>query len=234
LLDPAFYNGYVPSSLRRIRASRANGALSKGPKTPEGKRRASLNSLRHGLLADCIVLQNESCAGFEALLAQHLERFGPVDGVEFGLIEEMAAAYWRMRRAWAIEKRTFEDAMAKQTDAPADEVGRLTAAFGNLASSPDLGLLHRYETRLHLMYQRGLHNLLLLRACAPPVTPFPALPPPAETTPDQTNLIPQADTTLPVPPTRHTDPSEIGTLHDPPHGIPGESTVSLRCPQAES
>ena len=210
MLDPAFYNEYVPSSLRRIRASRANGALSGGPKTPEGKRRASFNSLRHGLLADCIVLQNESSAGFESLLAQHLERFGPVDGVEFGLIEEMAAAYWRMRRAWAIEKRIFEDALAKPADAPADEVGRLTAAFSNLASSPDLGLLHRYETRLHLMYQRGLHNLLLLRAYAPPATPFPALPPPAETTPDQTNLVPKTDTPLPVPPPPHPDQSAKG------------------------
>ena len=30
-------------------------------------------------------------------------------------------------------------------------------------ASPALNLLHRYETRLHLMYQRSLHNLLVLR-----------------------------------------------------------------------
>ena len=166
------------SSLRRILASRANGALSKGPKTPEGKRRASANSLRHGLLADCIVLENESRPAFESLLACHLDRFGPVDGVEFGLLEEMTAAYWRMRRAWAIEKRIFEDGLARQAELPADQVGRLAAAFTNLAASPELALLHRYETRLHLIYQRGLHNLLLLRAYTPP-----AAPPPADTAP---------------------------------------------------
>jgi hypothetical protein len=58
------------------------------------------------------------------------------------------------------------------------------------------------------MYQRGLHNLLLLRACTPSPTPFPALPPPVGPAPDQTNLVPQADTTLTPPPSRHTDPSE--------------------------
>jgi hypothetical protein len=27
--------------------------------------------------------------------------------------------------------------------------------------------MHRYETRLHMVYQRALHNLLLLRAAVP-------------------------------------------------------------------
>ncbi len=33
----------------------------------------------------------------------------------------------------------------------------------HLADGPKLNLLHRYETRLHVMYQRSLHNLLVLR-----------------------------------------------------------------------
>ena len=49
-----------------------------------------------------------------------------------------------------------------------------------------LNLLHRLDTRLHLIYQRGLHNLLLL-ACSPPLLP-------PCTSPDQTNLVPQTDT----------------------------------------
>ena len=39
----------------------------------------------------------------------------------------------------------------------------MDAAFGELAAQPKLALLHRYEARLHLMYQRALRNLLLLR-----------------------------------------------------------------------
>jgi hypothetical protein len=46
----------------------------------------------------------------------------------------------------------------------------MDAAFAELAAQPQLGLLHRYESRLHLMYQRALHSMLLLRQAAPPPT----------------------------------------------------------------
>ena len=58
-----------------------------------------------------MILGNESGPCFDDLVAQHTERFAPVDGVEFGLIKEMAAAYWRIRRAWAIENRLMETAL---------------------------------------------------------------------------------------------------------------------------
>src|ERR1700683_5012603 len=87
------------SSLRRIRSSKANGALSKGPSTPAGKQRSSLNAIRHGLCANCIVLDHESRENFLILLQQHTDRFQPANQVEFGMIEEMCAAHGRQRRA---------------------------------------------------------------------------------------------------------------------------------------
>jgi hypothetical protein len=148
------------SSLRRITASRANAARSTGPITPEGKERSAANATRHGLLAKCVVLENESAPCFDNLVAEHTARFAPADGVEFGMIEEMAAAYWRMRRAWAIENRLMEKALRNQP--PGDEAARIAAAFSELAATPELNLLHRYEARLHRIYQRALFNLTLL------------------------------------------------------------------------
>ena len=159
------------SSLRRIDASRANGARSRGPATTEGQERSSANAIRHGLLAKCVVLENESGPCFDDLVSQHTARFAPADGVEFGMIEEMAAAYWRMRRAWAIENRLMEKALRNQP--PGDEAARIAAAFSELAASPELNLLHRYETRLHRIYQRALFNLAILRKCELPNEPSP-------------------------------------------------------------
>lgn len=164
------------SSLRRILSSRANGARSLGPETPEGKRRASQNATRHGLLSDCVVLPCESQEGFDGLLDQHIRRFGPLDGVEFGMVEEMAASYWRLRRSWAIENSLLGEGLAAQ---PAgDDVARIAASFRQLAASPELALLHRYETRLHMMYQRALHNILLLRTLSAPNDAIPNEPSP--------------------------------------------------------
>jgi hypothetical protein len=42
-----------------------------------------------------------------------------------------------------------------------------------LAAKPSLGLMHRYQTRLNLNYQRTLYNILLLRAATVPNEPSP-------------------------------------------------------------
>jgi hypothetical protein len=83
----------------------------------------------------------------------------------------MVAANWRMRRAWAIENRLMAKAIRNQ--APGDEVSRIAAAFAELAASPELNLLHRYEARLHRIYQRALNNLVMLGEPELPNEPSP-------------------------------------------------------------
>jgi len=153
------------SSLKRVLSSRANGARSRGPVTPAGKQASSLNAIRHGLLARCVVLKNESRENFDILMAQHLDRYRPADDVELSVLEEMASAFWRMRRLWAIETRLFDDAIrARQSG---DEIDRMTGAFTDLASSPQFALLHRYEARLHHIRQRAFKNIHILRNTPP-------------------------------------------------------------------
>ena len=128
------------SSLRKVQSSKANGALSKGPITPAGKQRSSLNALRHGMCAKCIVLDHESRENFLILLQHHIDLFHPANEVEFGMIEEMCAAYWRQRRAWTIETALLEKHIALQADGSGPE--RMAAAFDRLAAAPTLPLLH--------------------------------------------------------------------------------------------
>lgn len=54
-----------------------------------------------------------------------------------------------------------------------DLLDRISNAFSDLASRPSLGLLHRYQTRLHLNYRRALDNMLLLRTATVPNEPSP-------------------------------------------------------------
>jgi hypothetical protein len=158
------------SSKRRTLSSRANGARSRGPITPAGKSHSSRNSTRHGLLAKCIVLENESREGFDSLLSDFTAHFGPTDGVELGLVEEMLSAFWRQRRAWAIETRIMDNAISTQPP-DQDELSRLAGGFTTLAAQPNLELMHRYETRLHRIFQRALSNLILMRSLQEPDPP---------------------------------------------------------------
>ena len=155
------------SSLERANAARTNGSRSRGPVTAAGKTRSSQNSTRHGLLAKCVVLKNESRKGFDSLLAQFVARLGPADGVELGLIEEMLSAFWRQRRAWAMETRIMDTAISREP-ADRDELTRLADAFTAVAVHPQLELMHRYETRLHRIFQRALSNFVRLRAITAP------------------------------------------------------------------
>jgi hypothetical protein len=103
------------------------------------------------------------------------------------MIEEMCASYWRQRRAWAIETASLDNQIALQ---PAvNNADRMATAFDTLAAAPSLPLLHRYETRLHLMYQRALRTLIMLRTVKLPNEPSPisehppAAPQPADSEP---------------------------------------------------
>ena len=65
------------SSARRIVGSRANGALSLGPITAEGKARSAQNALVHGLTANTVVLSMESREQFDALADRYFNFFNP-------------------------------------------------------------------------------------------------------------------------------------------------------------
>jgi hypothetical protein len=149
------------SSIRRIVSSRINGALSKGPKTEEGKRRAALAHMRHGLLSKCVVVENESKELFDLVLTQHVECFRPQNAVEEGMIEDIACAYWRLRRVMAIETSMLNKGVRNQGQA--EELDRLEQAFAGLSETSKFNVLNRYESRLQRTYQRALRNLATLR-----------------------------------------------------------------------
>ena len=149
------------SSQRRIEASRANGARSQGPVSPEGKQRSAMNAIRHGLLSQTVVLEGEDPEAFKTLLSAYIQRFQPADRVELALVEDMAAANWRQHRSWAIEDRNDEPGL-RQTAIPI-AIQRITHGFTTLAAGSELALMHRYETRQSRMYQRALSNLFVLQ-----------------------------------------------------------------------
>jgi hypothetical protein len=189
-------------SEKRSQAARANGARSRGPKTPQGKAISSRNATRHGLLSGIVVLSTEEESGFLELFNCLLARFSPVDDIELSAIEEMAAAHWRARRAMAMEHSILETAIANQPGGTPIE--KTTAAFCDPAQQQRLALLQRYEARLQNIYQRALRTLAQLRklparTAARPVERKPLAPLPNEPkTPSVCNAVePEPATSVP-------------------------------------
>lgn len=93
---------------KRKAASRANGAKSKGPVTPQGKQNSRRKSPNPAALARAVVLQGESAYRFQTLVEELNRVLNPENEIERLLIGKMAAAHWRQIRLWEQERRGEE------------------------------------------------------------------------------------------------------------------------------
>ena len=84
------------------------------------------------------------------------------------MIEELAASYWRLHRAIAIEHNLFTEGKSRHPEA--DGMTLLGRAWDELADSPKLHTILRYQAKLHRTHRRhrrAMKNLLLIRDIAP-------------------------------------------------------------------
>ena len=100
-----------PSSQRKILASRANGALSRGPVTEAGKRRSAANSLSHGLCSSAVLLPTESRRVFDHHLKTYVKNLQPADAAQLDLVHQLAVNKWQQRRLWRLEQQMMETAI---------------------------------------------------------------------------------------------------------------------------
>ena len=176
----------------QIQASRAKGAKSCDPVTPEGKHTSSLNATTHGMLSSTIPLNCESEDRFRELFAALFDEFQPESHFEVSLIENMAVARWRHQRIWSMEKAAMEHEMRLQAGAPQvtdDAATCAELAFRTLVDNTrTLDLFHRYESLYDRQYLRAHRRLLEVRdrrtpPSVPDVQPVPELQPTPEPQP---------------------------------------------------
>jgi hypothetical protein len=91
----------------QIRANRLNAQKSTGPRTAEGKEKASQNAVRHGLLAREAVIAGEDPEEFEVYRERMLEELAPAGQVEAMLAERVVGLSWRLRRAERLQNVAF-------------------------------------------------------------------------------------------------------------------------------
>ena len=109
---------------KKTAANRRNARKSTGPRTPEGKAKASMNALRHGLRARSVVLRDEDQEEFDQLHAGLQNRYQPRNAAEQHLVDQAVIAKWKLARAEAFESAC--DAKAKTPAARAANLGRMS------------------------------------------------------------------------------------------------------------
>ncbi len=143
---------------KQIQANRRNALRSTGPKTPQGKAAVRLNALRHGLRARGVLLPEENPEDYHQLCDDLESEWQPRNRTEQLLVEQMAAAQWKLARLETGERSIHE---------------RL------LTAERQLSLLDRFSVqrgRLERSFSRAIHEIEHLRKtqAIPAEVPAPA------------------------------------------------------------
>ena len=170
-------------------SNRRNARKSTGPRTPEGKAASSRNGLTHGLSGDKhFILEGEDPEAFLRLLQDLHDHLRPVGDSEEMVVQRIAAAQWRLDRAFALEtgiyreestnlncidrqKRELQELLLSKgqkdpypTD-PHEPDDLLARAFMQGGKGPDnFTRLVRYETAIERSIERGMKHLRALQA----------------------------------------------------------------------
>jgi hypothetical protein len=141
------------ASPAQVAANRENSLRSTGPVTPSGKAASSQNALRHGLTSTRVVLPGENAAAFDSLREELLHDYAPANDFERLLVEELAAAAWRLQRARAVET-AFLAKLGEDADNPEQAI-----AAALLEKPRELDRLLRYINTYDRAFYRAHDKL---------------------------------------------------------------------------
>ena len=151
----------MDSTPKRIAANQSNASKSTGPKTADGKRRTSLNALKHGRLSKDLVISGEDEKDYKKLMDGLLDSHQPINTTEIILVEKMAIALWKMKRLHRIETARINASMVSNVSRPLYGVRNLDP--DQFAMAVNVEQLMKYQSLLEGQYYRALNTLLNLQ-----------------------------------------------------------------------
>src|SRR5215217_4640964 len=151
------------ASKKQIQANRRNALKSTGPKTPEGKDTARLNSTKHGLLSQEVLLPGEDEEAVKELAERLRAELQPVGEMENLLVEKIIDAVWRLRRASRVEAGIFayelSDVRAIRSDSDIDTAMLGLSFIRDANTANAFSKLSRYETGIEGKFYKAYHEL---------------------------------------------------------------------------
>jgi hypothetical protein len=153
---------------KQLKANRINAQNSTGPKTPEGKRRSSLNARRHSLTGKVHIATPDEAAVYDAHCRSYHEALAPVGPIESDLVQEIAEDRWRLKRARSLENSIFAQGHHLHADAVNSGHDQIDAAIAEgktwVDQARNLQLLTLYESRIRRAIEKNTQQLQALQA----------------------------------------------------------------------
>jgi hypothetical protein len=147
---------------------RAESTAGQGPKADAGRRRSSMNALRHGITGQVTTMTDEDRAAHDKLSSALMKDLAPEGAMEVQLAQRIATDSWRLNRISAVEDNLFALGQLQhggQACANGPELdAALTMAHTFTQESKQLQLLSLYEQRINRSLQKNLALLKSLQA----------------------------------------------------------------------
>lgn len=116
-------------SPKKCRANRQNATLSTGPRTVDGKARAALNAMTHGIFAR-VVLEGEDAQHFAGLQHDYIVQLNPQDRLELDLVNRIDLAQWRLSRCDDAEGLYLDSVGQRSKKVALEELDKVKAEYG--------------------------------------------------------------------------------------------------------
>lgn len=158
------------ASPAQIVSNQQNAQSSTGPRTPEGKRQSSLNSLRHGLTGQTVILPGEDTQAYAAFRDKVFHDFAPHESQEEILVQTICDTQWRLERARNMEASlttlALHEEIPPQLAAIEDPSVRqgLVAAYGYDKREKKIRNLQLQEYRLQRTLFKAIDDLRAAQA----------------------------------------------------------------------
>jgi hypothetical protein len=145
---------FQQSASDRAEINKANAQHSTGPKTKAGKKKSSLNALRHGLTGQVVIMPAEDLQAYQRHLQSFTDEYHPKGATEAHLVQALADASWRLNRVAALETNLLN--LAAIGDGIADA---LAIAAALESQSKALANLSMHSQRLSRQFERTVAQL---------------------------------------------------------------------------
>ncbi len=151
------------STPNRAEINQANAQHSTGPKSVEGKRKSSLNALRHGLTGQIVVMPTEDLQAYQRHLESFTEEYRPKGPTEAHLVQALADTSWRLNRVAALETNLLTLGVASASgpllSAPQQIQDALAIAAALESQSKALANLSMHSQRLSRQFEHTVDKL---------------------------------------------------------------------------